>query len=293
MAPQRSAKLGKPSLDPPEVAEGDSGEALEAFTGGDAALFTAAGPFEPYPGAVLLVGRGGRVLSATTAAQALVGELAAGAASELEDAVAAAIDGKAAQINPLSLTNADGEAGCGRAYDVVALPWIRGASALVIARDITLERSLRAALIESRQRYKDLVEASGDFAWETDDEGRFTFVSPCGAVGYAAGQLVGQHAEDIVLETDDASPFAARVRLEGAEVWVRAADGKPACLATVAVPLADAEGRWCGARGVCREVADERGRSAGPAARPAGGPDGTGAAADLTSCGSGFPRRAR
>src|SRR3546814_1488318 len=54
--------------------------------------------------------------------------------------------------------------------------------ALLLGRDVTLERSLRAALVESRQRYKDLVEISNDFAWETDGEGRFAFVSPRGAL---------------------------------------------------------------------------------------------------------------
>ena len=33
------------------------------------------------------------------------------------------------------------------------IPWADGKAALLLARDITLERSLRAALIESRQRY--------------------------------------------------------------------------------------------------------------------------------------------
>ncbi len=45
---------------------------------------------------------------------------------------------------------------------------------------------------------------SSDFAWETDSEGRFTFVSPCGAVGYAAGQLGGQRAADFLLDSENA-----------------------------------------------------------------------------------------
>ena len=106
-----------------------------------------------------------------------------------------------------------------------------GDTALVIARDITLERSLRVALIESRQRYKDLVEASSDFAWETDSEGRFTFVSPRGAVGYAAGQLVGHRADEVFLDSggEAASPFATRVPLERVEIWVRTAAAGSAC----------------------------------------------------------------
>ena len=40
-------------------------------------------------------------------------------------------------------------------------------AAFVLTRDASLEISLKAALKESRQRYKDLVEVSSDVAWET------------------------------------------------------------------------------------------------------------------------------
>jgi diguanylate cyclase (GGDEF)-like protein/PAS domain S-box-containing protein len=264
MAPQRTAKLGESELDPPDTAGGARDAAAADPAGGDAGLFAAAGPFEHYPGAVLLAGRGGRVLGATGAAEPLARAIAVGAARDLDDAVAAALDGKAAQINPFFLTTDGSDSDSGRAYDLIALPWLSGDMALVIARDITLERSLRAALIESRQRYKDLVEASSDFAWETDAEGRFTFVSPRGAVGYAAGQLLGQKAEDFVLPDGErqAAPFATRVPLDRAEIWVRTADERQACLAAVATPLTGADGAWCGARGVCRVITHERERAA-------------------------------
>src|SRR3546814_3704658 len=111
-----------------------------------------------------------------------------------------------------------------RAFDVVVLPWASGPVALLLGRDVTLERSLRAALVESRQRYKDLVEISNDFAWETDGEGRFAFVSPRGALGYPATALVGRSAHELLLDPsvgDDAaaSPFTARSMVEEAELW--------------------------------------------------------------------------
>jgi len=268
MAPQRTAKLGEPELDRPETGDRDTGdppsEAVGEEVGEESGLFAAAGPFEQFPGAVLLAGRDRRVLGANGAARALAERLIAGAARDLEEAIAAAADGRAALINPF-LPAADEPGGeTVQGYDLVALPWVSGDTALVIARDITLERSLRAALIESRQRYKDLVEASSDFAWETDGEGRFTFVSPRGAVGYAAGQLVGQPADEILLEAggEEASPFAARVPLERLEIWVRTAAGGSACLSAVAVPLIGPDGEWRGARGVCREITEERERAA-------------------------------
>ncbi|MHA1536440.1 MAG: diguanylate cyclase domain-containing protein [Alphaproteobacteria bacterium] len=123
-----------------------------------------------------------------------------------------------------------------------------------------LERNLRAALVDSRQRYKDLVEISSDFAWETDAEGAFAFVSPRGALGYPAGALVGREAASFVVEPRqaDSLPFAARQPVERAEVWFRRADGELALLVCACLPLLDAQGRWCGARGVSRDITEER-----------------------------------
>src|SRR3546814_7089174 len=118
----------------------------------------------------------------------------------------------------------------------------------------TLERSLRAALVESRQRYKDLVEISNDLAWETDGEGRFAFVSPRGSLGYPATALVGRSAHELLLDPsvgDDAaaSPFTARSMVEEAELWVRSAGGAEVVLLAPALPLTAGSGAWIGARG--------------------------------------------
>jgi diguanylate cyclase (GGDEF)-like protein/PAS domain S-box-containing protein len=234
----------------------------------DLSLFAPGGPFEHYPGAVLLSGRNGIVLAANQAADSISRLLQRGRSIELREAINSAVAGKAAQINPLVLegepgnerATAAGAVVTQKAFDVAVLPWVDGTAALVIGRDITLERSLRSALIESRQRYKDLVEAASDFAWETDAEGHFTFVSAEGALGYSAAELIGVRADELV--TDRAgfteTPFTTSVPLEEIEVWVRRTDGESACLTVTALPLTDTEGAWCGARGLCRNITDER-----------------------------------
>ena len=123
-----------------------------------------------------------------------------------------------------------------------------------------LERNLRAALADSRQRYKDLVEISSDFAWETDADGAFAFVSPRGALGYTAGALVGREAASFVVEPrkTESLPFGARNSVERAEVWFRRADGELALLVCACLPLHDAQGQWCGTRGVSRDITEER-----------------------------------
>ncbi|WP_114392359.1 sensor domain-containing diguanylate cyclase [Oleisolibacter albus] len=131
---------------------------------------------------------------------------------------------------------------------------------LCLGRDATLERRLRQALTESRQRYKDLVDISSDFAWEVGPDGRFIFVSPAGAIGYSADELVGRDPVELVLPefADQPLPFQTRDPIERVEVWLRAKDGSDACLISSAVPLPGPCGRWQGARGACRNITEAR-----------------------------------
>jgi len=225
-------------------------------------LLSPGGPFEDFPGPVLVVARNGVVLSANPQAEPVAKLLQGGMTVELRDALNAALAGKVAQVTPLLLGRTSATEDAGQALDLVVLPWAEGAAALLLGRDITLERSLRSALIDSRQRYKDLVEASSDFAWEVDAEGRFAFVSPRGALGFAASELVGQRVQVFLLKAGEteASPFATRVPVDQVEVWFRDADGKAACLSATGLPLHGPDGEWLGVRGTCRDITDERSR---------------------------------
>ena len=246
----------------------------------DLGLFAPGGSFERFPGAVMLVGQNDIVLVANPIAEPIAALLQDSGGEELRAAIEAALSGHTAQVNPLVLAppvsaegGAEGDAergaegrakGVGQAFDMAILPWCDGAAALLLGRDITLERSLRAALIESRQRYKDLVEAACDFAWETDAEGCFTFISAQGALGYSAAELVEARAQYLQIEQGPAqdSPFTTQVPLHEVEVWLRGADGEPACVLATASPLTDQQGAWCGVRGLCRNITEERSQAA-------------------------------
>jgi len=223
-------------------------------------LLSAGGAFARFPGAVLLAGHNGIVLNANELAEPIGQVLQSAQHEELRAAVQAALAGNTAQVNPLLVKVSEGAGVVERAFDVVVLPWASGTVALLLGRDVTLERSLRAALVESRQRYKDLVEISNDFAWETDSEGRFVFVSPRGALGYAATELVGRSAHDLLLDdaASETSPFTARMMVEEAELWVRSAAGAEVCLLSTALPLTSDSGAWIGVRGVCRDITSLR-----------------------------------
>lgn len=137
---------------------------------------------------------------------------------------------------------------------------LTGGGVLCLGREVTLERRLRHALTESRQRYKDLVDISSDFAWEVGPDGRFVFVSAAGAIGYHPDDLIGRHPSEFVLSdfADQPLPFDTGVAIERTEVWLRGKNGDAACLISSAVPLIGAQGDWIGARGACRDITEAR-----------------------------------
>jgi len=209
-----------------------------------------------FPGPAVVIDSLGRVLSGNGRAEILASAIAQGRVACLADLMA--MPG-ATSLECLPLPG-----GGTLVLDLVALPADAG-RLVVLGRDVTLERNLRAALVESRQRYKDLVEISSDFAWEVGPDGRFVFVSPKGALGFPADQLVGRRPVDFVVGTaaaGAANPFESPAPIEDVEVWMRQSDGAEVCLLASATPLLGDGGMWRGARGVCRDVTQERMRDA-------------------------------
>ena len=225
----------------------------KAIKKADNGLFSAKGPFECYPGAVVLMGRNSQVIAANDLAETIVNHLRGGESNELRSAVEAALAGRAAQINPLLIESPHAPNSLGQAFDAVVLPWGEGVAALILGRDITVERNLRWALIESRERFKDLVALTGDFVWETDAEGHFTFVVPNEVLGYSAGQMTGQRVEDFLFEGANGTPFSAKDRMHNVLVDFRGDDGSKISLCVSARPIFTSGGVWQGARGIGRE----------------------------------------
>lgn len=228
-------------------------------------LLSSHGALAGFPGAVALVRHDGSVVAANPEAAQIAETLGLGPGDRLISGIKDAIRNGESATEIITLAppaHAQPGAGGGR-IEIVVVPFEPGETALLVGRNLTLEASFRDALVDSRRRYKELVEISSDFCWETGADGLFTFVSPRGAAGYEAAELVGHHPGDFLSDPEIAGAdelFSAREAVSEIDVWFRHAEGRDACLVSSANPVLDADGRWAGARGICRDVTDTRAR---------------------------------
>ena len=119
--------------------------------------------------------------------------------------------------------------------------------------------ALRGALLDSRQRWRDLVMMTADFAFETDEWGRFVFVVPDPAIGWPTGTLVGQPWTLLIpdcMKGTTFNPFRCTIPVQRRRAWLRRGDGGMACVVFAAAPLLDASGRIVGTRGLGVDLTD-------------------------------------
>lgn len=215
-----------------------------------------------YPGPALLLDDKGEPILANAKGAGLERALKGGAVGDIDKLIQQAIESASIANATVTVATSRGEL----VLDVTAIPALGDEGivekVMLMARDLTMERNLRSTLVESRQRYKDLVEISNDFSWEVDLGGQFIFVSPQGALGYKPDELVGKLARDFVIDPDEfvPFPFTSNRRLDHIEMWMKAKDGSIKCMIVSVLPLVkgDESEAWIGCRGVCRDVTEER-----------------------------------
>lgn len=253
-------KRRRTMVDTPSPPAGGTSELTEEKAEPGEPHAAAAALLKGCPAAALLARADGSVIAANDKAAGVEALLQNGAVPEIGALIKKAADEGSVFAGIVPLAGAKGEI----VLEITVVPQVGMAAYLVLARDLTMERNLRSTLVESRQRYKDLVEVSSDFAWEVDATGTFAFVSPRGALGFEAGQLVGSRPEEFVINPEDYKPlpFLSDRPIEDVEMWMRRADGSTACVMASCLPLKSRDGIWQGARGICRDVTEERRREA-------------------------------
>ena len=124
-------------------------------------------------------------------------------------------------------------------------------------------QSAEKALRESERRFRDIADAAGEFVWENDLEGRFTYVSPRAVdyTGYAAEELVGRTAIEFMPPGE-----GERIRqwlaentkpdrsFRGMEHMFESKSGEVLWMQVSAVSIWDENGKPLGQRGTTRDI---------------------------------------
>ena len=229
------------------LTEPDVGPATTA-----AALSGAAGALDSYPGPAARTDPQGRVV----AVNAIAGAFLAPGMPWCD------VDSRGDATPQTGAITSFGDATDHLVIQWVAVPDGTGGQTL-FGMDATLDTSLRTALAESRQRFRDLAELSGDLAWETDADGRLTYVSVGPSLGHRPADLIGRSAESLLAAAvDGVSPFAPDRTIRRVPVWLKTAAGGQVCMAVSARPVVDSEGRRCGARGIGEDITERQAREA-------------------------------
>ncbi len=130
-----------------------------------------------------------------------------------------------------------------------------------IFRDITLERKARAALEESEEKYRTLLETISEGFCLVDEQTRLTYVNQglAGILGYERSEFIGRSITDFI-DPDQVSPwrdrFAQRQKgqSEQYELTMRRKDGKQVFTLVSAQPVMDREGKFRGSMAAITDI---------------------------------------
>lgn len=139
-------------------------------------------------------------------------------------------------------------------------------SVVAISRDITDYKQVEHAL-EREKIFRDIAQSIGEWIWELDQDGKFTFVA--GKVeqilGYSEDEILGKTPFDFIVKSE--APRARksvqrliknRQPIENWENWYTTKSGEKIYLLINGVPIFDDADNVIGYRGVCKNITQRK-----------------------------------
>lgn len=136
----------------------------------------------------------------------------------------------------------------------------------VLGNALEISRA-RVALSQSEERFRQVAETSGEWIWELDRDGNYTYCSPVvwQILGYKPEQVIGKPMSNWATE-EDRPRMAAELKrafVEKAPVMRLIShqvhkDGFQVVLETTGIPILDSDGKMAGYRGAHRDVTREK-----------------------------------
>ncbi len=136
-----------------------------------------------------------------------------------------------------------------------------------VLRDVSEQRKARQALAEREQRFRDVLEASGEYVWETDTAWRYTFLSERveTVLGYRRHEMIGRAPREFMPLGEAqamADWFAQRAaHAEGFRDQVHRSltkSGRVIWQSVTGVPVFDAAGKLAGYRGTGADITSRK-----------------------------------
>jgi PAS domain S-box-containing protein len=132
--------------------------------------------------------------------------------------------------------------------------------------EIAFGNAQQAEMLRKREeRFRNLVEGTGDWVWEMDENCGFTYVSPrvSSIIGYEPEKVLGRALFEFV-SPEEAKKLAENCPIpEGKpyrrfeRTWIRK-DGRPVILETNSSYILDNQGAFQGYRGIARDITERR-----------------------------------
>ena len=140
-----------------------------------------------------------------------------------------------------------------------------GGYLLALFEDISDRKRMEKELIHSNQRFEDVARASGEWFWETDTQGRYTYCSSAAEkiLGYGSEELVSRYFYDFFhpddreeLKKATFNVFKRRGSFRNFLNKYIHRDGRTVFLETSGFPIVNERGTFIGYRGSDRDVTE-------------------------------------